>query len=164
MSKVQSGDYVKVHYTGTLENGEVFDSSHEREPLEVQVGSGQVIPGFEKALEGMEETEKKTFTLEAAEAYGERDENLKRTFARSDLPEGLDPKVGDTLALQAPNGQQVPVWVSDTTDSEIEVDLNHPLAGKSLTFDIEVMGVSGEPTMGPECGTCSGGGEGGCAC
>jgi peptidylprolyl isomerase len=142
MKKVQEGDFVTVHYTGKLSGGEVFDTSRGREPLEVQVGAGTVIPGFDEALRGMEENETKNFILEPEKAYGQHDENLQRSFQRSDLPEDLDPKVGDTLALKTSSGEQVPVWVSEADENQIKIDMNHPLAGKTLNFEIEVMSIN----------------------
>jgi peptidylprolyl isomerase len=147
MKKVQEGDFVTVHYTGKLSNGEVFDTSQGRQPLEVQVGAGTVIPGFDEALRGMEENETKNFTIEPEKAYGRHDENLQRSFQRSELPEGLDPKVGDTLALKTPTGEQVPVWVAEADEHEITIDMNHPLAGKTLNFEIQVVTVSDKPTQ-----------------
>jgi peptidylprolyl isomerase len=142
MKKVQEGDFVTVHYTGKLSGGEVFDTSRGREPLEVQVGAGTVIPGFDEALRGMEENETKNFILEPEKAYGQHDENLQRSFQRSDLPEDLDPKVGDTLALKTSSGEQMPVWVSEADENQIKIDMNHPLAGKTLNFEIEVMSIN----------------------
>jgi peptidylprolyl isomerase len=150
MKKVQEGDFVTVHYTGKLPDGEVFDTSQGRQPLEVQVGAGTVIPGFDEALRDMEENETKNFTLEPEKAYGEHDENLQRSFQRSDLPEGLDPKVGDTLALKTSSGEQVPVWVSEADENEIKIDMNHPLAGKTLNFEIQVVNISDKPTQPQE--------------
>jgi len=147
MKKVQEGDFVTVHYTGKLSGGEVFDTSRGREPLEVQVGAGTVIPGFDEALRGMEENETKNFILEPEKAYGQHDENLQRSFQRSDLPEDLDPKVGDTLALKTSSGEQVPVWVSEADENQIKIDMNHPLAGKTLNFEIEVMSINDTPNQ-----------------
>jgi peptidylprolyl isomerase len=157
MKKIQDGDYVSVHYTGKLPGGEVFDSSHGKKPLEIQVGAGAVIPGFDNALRGMGENESKKFTLDPEEAYGQRDENMERSFLRTDLPEGMDPKVGDTLALKTPSGEQVPVWVSESGENEIKIDMNHPLAGKTLTFEIQVMTISDTPNQAQSCGA-------GCSC
>ncbi len=147
MKKVQEGDFVTVHYTGKLSGGEVFDTSQGKQPLEVEIGSGTVIPGFDQALRGMEENETKNFSLEPEDAYGQHDENLQRSFQRSDLPEGMDPKVGDTLALKTSSGEQVPVWVSAADEDEIKIDMNHPLAGKTLNFEVQVMSISDKPTQ-----------------
>ncbi len=154
MKKVQNGDYVKVHYTGKFDDGQIFDTSHGKQPMEIQVGSGTVIPGFDRALHGMTENETKNFTVGPEDAYGEYDKNLEKSFQRSDLPDGLDPDVGDALALKSPSGEQVPVWVSETTETEIKVDMNHPLAGKPLNFEVQVMEISDAPGDGQGCG-CS---------
>ena len=156
MDKVETGHYVTVHYKGTLENGEMFDTSEERHPMEVHMGAGQVITGFEKALMGMALNEKKVFTLDPEEAYGFRDESLTHSFARSEIPAEMDVEVGQTVALSSPEGQQVPAQVIEADDQKVVVDLNHPLAGKTLTFDIEVVGISNSPTQQPAgCGTGS---------
>ncbi len=154
MKKVQSGDYVKLNYTGKFEDGEVFDTSHGKQPLEIQVGTGSVIPGFDKALHGMAKDESKNFTVSPEEAYGEYNENLEKSFQRSDLPDGLDPQVGDALAVKTPSGEQMPVWVSETNETEIKVDMNHPLAGKSLHFEVQIMEINDSPSQGQGCG-CS---------
>lgn len=154
MDRVENGQYVSVHYKGTLDNGEVFDTSEGRHPMEVQMGGGQVITGFEKALMGMALKEKKVFTLEPEEAYGFRDESLTHSFARSEIPAEMDVEVGQTVALSSPEGQQVPAQVVEADDQKVVVDLNHPLAGKTLTFDIEIVGISNSPTQQPAgCGT-----------
>jgi peptidylprolyl isomerase len=122
-----------------------------------------LIQGFEDALMGMVEKDKKTFTLRPEEAYGERDETLKRSFDRSEVPRGFDPEVGQTVALHTPQGQQIPAKIVSVDEKKVTVDLNHPLAGKSLTFEIEVVGISDTPTQTPSCGSgcdCSSG----CSC
>ena len=160
MDKVQNGNYVQVHYEGTLANGQMFDSSRGGQPLEIRVGDGQLIAGFEEALIGMKPEETKKFTLVPEKAYGERDETLERMFERAQMPPGMDPKVGDTLALHTAQGHQVPVKVKAVDEQKVVVDLNHPLAGETLTFDIEVMGITDKPTqIGCGCG-CGGHGEG----
>lgn len=164
MQKVENGMYVSVTYTGTLENGEVFDSNEGRTPLEFQTGSGQLIKGFEDAVMGMTIDEKKEFTLQPEDAYGMRDENQVHDFPRSQLPEGLNPKVGDNLALGTTQGRQIPAKLIKMDDENLTFDLNHPLAGKALTFAIEVVGISDTPTQKPmDCGSgcdCSSG----CSC
>jgi peptidylprolyl isomerase len=147
MQKVENKLFVSVDYTGTLENGEVFDSSQGRQPLEVQMGAGQLIQGFEDALMGMALNEKKTFTLAPEMAYGERDETLVHEFPRSDVPPEMDPKVGQTIALCTEDGQQVPAQIAYADDEKVSLDMNHPLAGKSLTFEIEVVGISATQTQ-----------------
>ena len=155
MEKVENGLYVSVDYKGTLQNGEVFDSSHGRQPLEVQMGVGQLIAGFENELMGMALNDKKVFTLDPENAYGQRDESLMRDFARADLPPEMEPKVGMMLALQSPEGQQMPAKITHLDDEKLSVDLNHPLAGESLTFEIEVVGISDSSTQ-PHAGCDSG--------
>jgi peptidylprolyl isomerase len=163
MDTVENGKFVSVAYTGTLENGEVFDSSEGRQPMEVQVGSGQLIEGFEKALMGMAVNEKKVFTIEPEEAYGERDESMTRDFTRKEVPPEMNPEVGMTVGLTTPEGRQVPAQVVAVDDEKVTIDMNHPMAGKSLTFDIEVVGISDTPTQapvgcGPGCDCSSGSG------
>lgn len=164
MQKVENGMYVSVTYTGTLENGEVFDSNAGQTPLEFQIGSGQLIKGFEDAVMGMAVNEKKEFTLPPEDAYGEHNENQMHDFPRSQLPEGINPHVGDTLALATAEGRQVPARLVEMDDEKLTFDLNHPLAGKTLTFAIEVVGVSDTPTQNAMgCGSgcdCSSG----CSC
>ena len=154
MEKVTKDMFVSVEYTGTLENGEVFDTSQGRQPLEIQMGAGQLIKGFEDALDGMTLKEKKTFTLEPDDAYGQRDESLTRDFPRADVPPEMNPEVGQTVGLHDGQGQQIPATIVNVTDENVTVDLNHPMAGKALTFDIEVVNISETPTQAPEnCGS-----------
>ena len=163
MQKVENGLFVSIDYTGTLDNGEVFDTSEGRRPLEVQMGSGNVIPGFESALMGMSLNETKTFTLSPEDAYGEHDPQRTHDFPRSEIPEGMTPQVGQTLMLSTPQGQQIPARVDSIDDDKVVFDLNHPLAGKELTFDIKVVGISQAPTQQAGCDCSSGGwGDGGC--
>ncbi|MCA1802900.1 MAG: peptidylprolyl isomerase [Rhodothermaceae bacterium] len=142
MSKAKNGDTVKVHYTGKLNDGSVFDSSENREPLEFQLGSGQLIPGFEKAVSGMTVGDSTTVTIPANEAYGEVNEELILSVEKDRLPADIQPEVGMQLQVQQPNGQPVPVVISDVTDGIVKLDANHPLAGKELIFDIEVVEIA----------------------
>ena len=162
MKKVENGVFVSVTYNGTLENGDVFDSSEGRLPLEFQTGAGQLIKGFEDAVIGMSINEKKEFTLKPEEAYGIRDDSRMHDFPRSELPADVEPKVGDTMTFSTPEGQQMPARLIKMDDETLTFDLNHPLAGESLTFDIEVVGLSSKPTQEPQgCGSgcnCSSGG------
>ncbi len=154
MENVKNGLFVSVDYKGTLQNGDVFDTSEGRQPLEVQIGAGQLIKGFEKALMGMALNEKKKFTLDPEDAYGQRDEGLTRSFSKSEIPPSLNLEVGQTVALQSPQGQSIPAKVTQVDDESVSVDLNHPLAGETLTFDIEVVAISDAPTQMPAgCGT-----------
>ena len=163
MEKVESGLFVSVDYTGKLDYGEVFDSSEGRQPLEVQMGSGSVIPGFESALMGMSINETKTFTLSPEEAYGYRDESRMHDFPKSDIPAGIEPEVDQVLVLSTPQGRQIPARVDSMDDEKVTFDLNHPLAGKSLTFKIKVMGISETPTQ-QQGGCSSQSAGGGCGC
>jgi FKBP-type peptidyl-prolyl cis-trans isomerase 2 len=142
MEKVKEKDTVSVHYTGTLSDGEVFDSSVDREPLSFTVGAGQMIPGFDSAVVGMEVKEKKSVTIAATEAYGEVRPDMVQIISKDQLPPDLKPEVGQQLASQLPSGEQIIVTVSEITESEVTIDANHPLAGKELTFDIEVVEIN----------------------
>ncbi|MGD8319892.1 MAG: peptidylprolyl isomerase [Gemmatimonadota bacterium] len=139
MASANQGDTVHIHYTGRFEDGTVFDSSEGRAPLEFVLGSGQVIPGFDRAVDGMEIGEEKTVTVEASDAYGERREDLVINVSRTDLPDGLEPDVGQHLQMSTPDGQTFQVSVVDTSDTHVVLDANHPLAGKDLTFDIQLV-------------------------
>lgn len=163
MQKVASGLYVSVDYTGTLDNGEIFDSSQGRQPLEVQMGAGSLIPGFESALMGMALNETKTFTISPEEAYGHRDDSRMHAFPISDIPPGVSPEAGQTLMLSTPQGQQIPARVASIDAEKVIFDLNHPLAGQALTFTIKVVGISQNATQS-HCGCGSDCGDGGCDC
>jgi len=162
MQKIENGQYVSVHYTGTLEDGKVFDSSEGREPMEFKMGAGQLISGFEEAVKGMTLNEKKEFTLTPEEAYGQRDESQIHEFPVSQIPEGMDPQVGQTIALSTPEGQSIPARVTARDDEKLTFDLNHPLAGESLTFAIEVVGISDSPTQAQD--SCGGDCSSSCCC
>lgn len=138
---VSEGDTVQVHYTGRLEDGTVFDSSKEREPLEFTVDTGQIIPGFEEAVKGMEVDEEKTITIAAKDAYGERQDSRVQQYSRDSLPDNFEPEKGQVLAMRDQNGQELPVTIVDLDDESVTVDLNHPLAGHELTFDIQVVEI-----------------------
>lgn len=162
MQKVEDGMFVSVNYTGTLDNGEQFDSSEGRPPLEFKVGAGQMIKGFESAVMGMSLNEKKVFTLAPEDAYGERNEDYKRDFPRAEIPPEIVPEVGQTLALTSPEGQHIPAQIVAVDEEKVTFDLNHPLAGQSLTFDIEVVGISDTPIQKPM--GCGGDCSAGCDC
>ena len=146
MKTVKDGDYVKVHYTGRFDDGEVFDSSNGCKPLEVRIGAGQVIPGFESALLGMAPQEKKTFTVSPDNGYGERDEDLERSFDRSDFPADFTPEIGQVIVLQGPDNEHYPATVKEIGTEGMTLDLNHPLAGQELTFDVEVLEINDSPS------------------
>lgn len=143
MSKVKDGDTVKVHYTGTLENGEVFDTSENREPLEFTLGEGQLIPGFEKAVTGLAVGDSTTVDIPSKEAYGDVREDLIISVPKAQLPEDIEPQIGMQLQVNQPDGQPVPVRVTAIEDENLTLDANHPLAGKDLSFKIEVVDVAG---------------------
>lgn len=138
---IENGKTVKIHYTGTLDDGTQFDSSAGRDPLEFEMGAGMVIPGFEKGVAGMDVGEKKTIHIPAAEAYGERREDLVMQFERTQLPDDLEPEVGMGLQMQGPQGQPVPVTVTEVGEENITIDANHQLAGQNLNFDLELVEV-----------------------
>lgn len=141
MAAAKSGDTVKVHYTGKLDDGTVFDSSADREPLEFKLGAGQIIPGFEEAVLGMNPGDSTTTKIPKEKAYGERkDENIL-TVERGRLPDDIKPEVGHMLTVSQPDGSSFNVTVIDLNDKEVTLDGNHPLAGKDLTFDIELVEI-----------------------
>ena len=138
------GKKVKVHYVGTLDNGEVFDSSRERDkPIEFTCMKGQMIPGFDAAVKDMEVGEKKTVHIPCAEAYGERREDLVMFFPAAQVPNIDQIHVGDKLALSGAGGQPVPVTVVEVTPEGVKIDANHEMAGKDLNFEIELVEVLG---------------------
>jgi peptidylprolyl isomerase len=137
----KDGDVVRVHYTGTLEDGTVFDTSLEREPLEFTLGGGQMIPGFEQAVIGMEVGESKTVTIPPEEAYGPRHDELIMVMGRERLPEGSDPKVGQQLQMMKEDGEIITVIIVEVSETTITIDANPPLAGKDLTFEIELVEI-----------------------
>jgi FKBP-type peptidyl-prolyl cis-trans isomerase SlpA len=142
MSQVKANDTVKVHYTGKLADGQVFDSSVERgEPIEFTMGQGQLIPGFEKGLIDMKVNEKKTINIPKEEAYGEPREELVQEVQKSQLPDEIKPEVGMGLVSKSPDGQEMNLVVKDVKEETIVVDGNHPLAGKDLVFDLEVVEI-----------------------
>jgi peptidylprolyl isomerase len=138
---VKNGDKVKVHYIGRFEDGKVFDSSIDREPLDVEIGGAQVIQGFEDGLVGMQEGEKKTISVSPEEGYGQRDQALLIEIPNANIPEGMTPEVGMKLKLADRKGQSVMVTVTDVGDESIQLDANHPLAGKILVFDLELVSI-----------------------
>lgn len=141
MSVIKDGDAVKVHYTGKFEDGTVFDSSEEGKPLEVTIGSGNVIPGFEKGIVGMKNGESKTITLPPEEAYGKVRQDLIVEVKKSEVPEHINPSVGLSLQMKQPNGDVVNLVISDIAEETVTLDANHPLAGKTLVFEIEIVGI-----------------------
>ncbi|HID72290.1 MAG TPA: peptidylprolyl isomerase [Thermoplasmata archaeon] len=141
MTQAKDGDTVRVHYTGKLEDGSVFDTSRGGEPLEFTIGAGQIIPGFEKAIIGMEPGNSKTIKIPSEEAYGPRREDMMVVVEKSQFPEDIKPVVGQELQIRQGDGLAIPVTVVEVTESKVTLDANHPLAGKDLTFDIELIEI-----------------------
>jgi peptidylprolyl isomerase len=149
MAQAKVGDKVKILYTGKLEGGEIFDSSECTEddcscssgPLEFTIGEGEVIPGFEKAVIGMNEGEAKTFTIPVEEAYGKRNEEMVVAVERSHVPADLTPEVGMRLEVTQEDGQEFPVVITEVSETHVTLDANHPLAGRDLTFDIKLVEI-----------------------
>jgi len=139
--KAKNGDVVRVHYTGTLEDGTVFDTSIEREPLEFTLGGGQMIPGFEQAVIGMKVGESKKVTIPPEEAYGPRRDDLIMLMGRERLPEGSDPKVGQQLQMMREDGEIITVTIVEVSETMITIDANPPLAGEDLIFEIELVEI-----------------------
>ncbi len=140
MHLIHNGDTITLHYTGTLADGSTFDSSVGREPLQFTVGAGDVIEGFDKAVQGMQQGEKKTFTIPADEAYGQSRPELIQVVPRNKFPTKPEPQVGLQLVMQS-QGQQIPAKIVKVDADSITLDLNHPLAGKDLTFAIEIVEI-----------------------
>ncbi|MGV9171572.1 MAG: FKBP-type peptidyl-prolyl cis-trans isomerase [Promethearchaeia archaeon] len=155
---IKKGDVIKVEYTGTLNDGTVFDSTDmaEREPLVFKVGAGQIIPGFDESVVGKEIGDEYDITLEPSEAYGERREGLSRKIPREQFPKDGDPEPGKMVALMGPNNQPIPATITAVDDDAITIDLNHPMAGKTLNFNIKILetGCEMDP-QGCAAGSCS---------
>ena len=141
MTQAKSGNTVRIHYTGTLDDGTEFDSSAGRDPLEFTLGGGQVIPGFDSAVDGMAMGESKSVTIPPDEAYGQRHEQLVQQVPRTALPEDMEPAVGMRLQSQGPDGQVMNLVVTEIVDDSITVDANHPLSGQALTFTLELVEI-----------------------
>lgn len=142
MSQAKKGDSVKIHYTGTLADGTVFDSSAGRDPLGFTLGGGQVIVGFEEAVLGMAIGDRKTVTIPSQKAYGEKNEELVIEVPRNQVPPDLNPEVDQKLQMGGPNGELVVVTVVAVTEEVVVLDANPPLAGKDLTFELELVAIS----------------------
>ncbi len=142
--KAEKGKFIVLDYEGRLESGEIFDTSKHGDhshPLTFQLGEGQIIPGFEKAVTGMDEGEEKEFTIKSEEAYGEYDENKKQDIPKSYFPEDKEIKAGSEIFISAPDGRSLPLKVVDVNDENVTIDLNHPLAGKDLIFKIKILEI-----------------------
>ena len=143
MQQVKSGDTVKVHYSGRLNDGTTFDSSEGRDPLEFKVGNGDVIKGFDEGVTGMSVGDKKTVHIPANEAYGQKDDNRIVEFPRENFPADLEPEVGMQLNMTNGSGQVIPVVIIGVGTESVTLDANHPLAGEDLIFDIELVDIAG---------------------
>lgn len=135
----KAGDTLRIHYTGRLDDGTVFDASEGREPLEFTLGSGEIIPGLDAGVVGMAVGETRAVTVAPEEAYGPRDEGRIQSVPREAIPDHIPTEPGTELSVQTQEGRTIPVVVSDVTDSHVELDANHPLAGKTLTFDVTLV-------------------------
>jgi len=141
MAEARTGDTVSIHYTGRLEDGTVFDSSEGREPLQFEVGSGKIIPGLDGAIAGMSEGEKKTVSVEPDEGYGPIQPDAMQAVPRENIPDEIDLEIGAPLQVQTQDGRTVAVTVAEISDEEVVLDANHPLAGKKLEFDVELVKI-----------------------
>lgn len=141
MATAEQGDTVRVEYVGKLQDGTVFDSSEDTEPLEFTLGDEAVIPGFEEAVEGLDEGESVTTTLEPGKAYGERRDDLVFQVDRSDIRDDIELEVGDELEIHGRDGNTFPALVQELGDEKVTLDANHPLAGRTLVFEIELVEV-----------------------
>jgi len=141
MPEAKKSDKVKVHYTGKLENGMVFDSSLDREPLEFEIGKGDIIQGFEEDVVGMNPGDSKTIEIPVEKAYGPRNEELAIEIQRNQFPDGIEPEVGQQLESEQEDGEVILFTVTSVTDSIVNLDANHPLAGRDLSFEIELVEI-----------------------
>jgi FKBP-type peptidyl-prolyl cis-trans isomerase 2 len=138
---VKENNEVEVEYTGKLDSGEIFDSNTGKQPLRFSVGGGQVIPGFENAVVGMSVGETKKIRIEPKDAYGDKNPEMEREIPKESLPKGQEPKEGMILVLSSPDGQKFPVKISKVKENSITLDMNHPLAGQNLNFEIKLLNI-----------------------
>jgi peptidylprolyl isomerase len=141
MPAAKNGDTVRVHYTGKLKDGTVFDTSRDRDPIEFKIGDGGIIPGFEKMVLGMEVGDTKTEKIRADDAYGSRRDDRIITVGRDQVPDGIKPKVSQQVQLKGQDGSAIPATIIGVTESDVTIDANHPLAGYDLTFSIELVEI-----------------------
>lgn len=141
MTALKKGDTIKVHYTGKIDDGTVFDTSKDREPLEFTIGEGKLIPGFEDAVLGLSVGDVETVKIPAEEAYGEKREDMKVEIDKKQIPDDINPEIGQRLQIQQKDGGSLQVTVTKMTDTTVTLDANHELAGEDLTFEIEVLEV-----------------------
>lgn len=141
MAKAKEGDLVKVHYTGKLSDGEIFDTSENREPLAFTIGKGEVIPGFETGVTGLEIGESKTVVIPTEQAYGPRRDEMIYKVGKDKFPPDVELKIGDAFKIGEEQGAPLIVSITDIAETEVTLDGNHPLAGKELTFDIKLVEI-----------------------
>jgi len=139
---IKKGDKIKVDYTGSFDDGKVFDTSEGKAPLEFEAGSGMVIKGFDEAVIGMKKGEEKEVKIESKDAYGDPNPELVKKIPRDKLPPEQEPKTGMMLAMATPDGKQIPARITEVDDKEITIDLNHPLAGKNLNFKLKIVEIA----------------------
>lgn len=142
MTDIKQGDRVRIHYTGTLLDGTVFDSSDGRDPLEFVVGSGQIIPGLDGAMPGLAVGDKKRVEIACVDAYGPINPAMRQEIPREGIPDDIPLDPGTQLQMQTPDGQALPVVIVDANDATVTLDANHPLAGQDLIFEIEVVSIN----------------------
>ena len=142
MSEVKNGDTVRIHYTGTLTDGAVFDSSEGRDPLDFTVGAGQVIVGMDEEMPGMKVGEKKTLNIPCLKAYGAINPGARQAIPREGIPDDVPLEIGTQLQMSTPDGQALPVTVVEVDEATVTLDANHPLAGKDLVFEIELVSIN----------------------
>jgi peptidylprolyl isomerase len=141
MTDARAGDTVRIHYTGTLTDGSTFDTSEGRDPLEFTVGSGEIIPGLDRAIEGMTVGETRTVTVPAADAYGDHNPDGVQAVPRDQVPDHIPLDPGTQLQVQTGDGRTLPVTVTEVTPEVVVLDANHPLAGKDLIFEVELVEI-----------------------
>ncbi len=169
METAAEGKYVQIYYTGTFDNGDVFDTTAGKTPLEFQVGTGKMMPGLDNAVVGMKIDEEKDIVLQPDEAYGQYDESRKQAVPKTNFPEDLTPEIGMPIAVQTANGQHIPARIVEIGDDDVTLDLNHPLAGKVLHFNLKIIAINDEPQLQQGCDCdcsddgCSSSSEG-CGC
>lgn len=161
---VKDGDFVVINYTGTLDDGDIFDTSVDREPFEFQVGTGSVIPGLDKAVIGMKINEEKDIVIEPEEAYGFYDEEMVLSFPLQEVKSQFEPQVGMTIGVQLDNGRQVPALITNLTEEAVIIDMNHPMAGKTLHFHLSLIEINQEAKYPTQCGCESCDPGSGCSC
>ncbi len=140
--QAKQGDKIKLHYTGKLESGDIFASSKNREPIEFTLGQGQVIPGIEEAVEGMQPGESKTVKVPPDKAYGPHRDELTQEIPKKDIPGDISPQAGQRLNVKWSDGKETAVSVTDVSEASVTIDANHPLAGKDIVFELELVGIS----------------------